>query len=207
LTRRMNKQEVYGLTFPLITTSSGAKMGKTAAGAVWLDAKRTSPYDFYQYWVNVEDADVERFLKLFTLLPMEDVRTLSALQGADIRQAKRRLAFEVTGLLHGEAEAIAAEKAAAALFGGGGGEDGSIPSSQRSENDLAGDGLQLTEALADSGLAKSKGEARRLIRQGGIRINGQQVTDEMRALTADDIQDGRIALQAGKKRHHHIRIG
>jgi len=205
LTRRVNRQEVYGLTFPLIATASGAKMGKTAAGAVWLDAKRTGPYDFYQYWVNVDDRDVERFLGLYTLLPMDEVRRLAALQGADIRDAKRALAYEVTRLLHGDDEARAAEQAAVALFGEGG-EAGSIPSSKRPAADLDGDGLSLIEALADTGLAKSKGEARRLIRQGGIKINGEKVVDEMRTLAAADVREGKIALQAGKKRHHHIHV-
>jgi tyrosyl-tRNA synthetase len=205
LTRRMNRQEVYGLTFPLIATATGEKMGKTAAGAVWLDAKRTSPYDFFQYWVNVDDRDVERFLKLYTLLPMDDVAKLAALQGADIRDAKQRLAFEVTQSLHGEQAARDAEKAAAALFSGGG-DGGSIPSSQRPAADLAGDGLSLIDALVDAGLAKSKGEARRLIRQGGIKINGTKVDDEARQLIGDDVQDEKIALQAGKKRHHHVKI-
>jgi len=205
LTRRMNRQEVYGLTFPLIATASGEKMGKTAAGAVWLDARRTSPYDFFQYWVNVDDRDVERFLKLYTLLPMDEVRRLVALQGADIRDAKRRLAWEVTAALHGERAANEAEQAAAALFGGGG-DAAAVPSSERAAADLAGDGLPLIDVLADTGLAKSKGEARRLIRQGGIRVNGEPVADEMRMLTADDVRDGIIALRAGKKRHHHVRV-
>jgi len=205
LTRRMNREEVYGLTFPLIATATGEKMGKSAAGAVWLDSRRTSPYDFFQYWVNVDDRDVERFLKLYTLLPMDEVAKLAALQGADIRDAKRRLAFEVTRTLHGEQAANEAEKAAAALFGGGG-DGGSIPSSARPAADLSGDGLALIDALADAGLAKSKGQARRLIRQGGIKVNGEKATDEMRALGADDVRDGKIVLQAGKKRHHHILI-
>ncbi|MBK6901199.1 MAG: tyrosine--tRNA ligase [bacterium] len=206
LTRRMNRQEVFGLTSPLITTATGAKMGKTAAGAVWLDERRTSSYDFHQYWINVDDRDVARFLGLYTLLPMDEVRRLGALQGADLREAKRVLAFEVTRTLHGEPAALAAEQAAAALFGGGGDAQG-IPSSSRPATDLAGDGLPLIDALADAGLAASKGEARRLIRQGGIRVNGEAVADEMRALTAADVRDGRIALQAGKKRHHHVLIG
>ena len=203
LTRRLNRQEVYGLTFPLLTTASGAKMGKTAAGAVWLDPRRTSPFDFHQYWINVDDRDVERFLKLFTLLPMDEIARLAALRGADIREAKRRLAFEVTRLVHGEEEAVAAERAADALFRGAG-EGGAIPSSTCPAADLAGDGLELIAVLAQVGLAKSKGEARRLIRQGGIRVNGERVDDELRRLTAADVQDGRIALQAGKKRHHHL---
>ena len=206
LTRRMNRQEVFGLTSPLITTATGAKMGKTAAGAVWLDERRTSSYDFHQYWINVDDRDVARFLGLYTLLPMDEVRRLGALQGADLREAKRVLAFEATRTLHGEAAALAAEHAAAALFGGGGGADG-IPSSSRAASDLAGEGLPLIDVLADAGLAASKGEARRLIRQGGIRVNGEAVADEMRALTVNDVRDGRIALQAGKKRHHHLLVG
>jgi tyrosyl-tRNA synthetase len=211
LTRRMNRQEVFGLTSPLITTATGAKMGKTAAGAVWLDERRTSSYDFHQYWINVDDRDVARFLGLYTLLPMDEVRRLGALQGADLREAKRVLAFEATRTLHGEAAAQAAERAAAALFGGGGdgnhGNVADVPSSRRPLTDLDGDGLPLIDALADAGLAASKGEARRLIRQGGIRVNGEAVTDEMHALTAADVRDGRIALQAGKKRHHHILFG
>lgn len=211
LTRRMNRQEVFGLTSPLITTATGAKMGKTAAGAVWLDERRTSSYDFHQYWINVDDRDVARFLGLYTLLPMDEVRRLGALQGADLREAKRVLAFEATRTLHGEAAALSAERAAAALFGGGGGDDagdvGDVPSSRRPPADLDGGGLPLIDALADACLAASKGEARRLIRQGGVRVNGEAVADELHALTAADVRDGRIALQAGKKRHHHILFG
>ncbi len=205
LCRRMNRVETYGLTYPLLTTATGAKMGKTAEGAVWLDPKRTSPYDFYQYWINVDDRDVERFLKLYTLLPMDEVNRLAQLQGADIREAKRVLAFEVTTLVHGIDQAQAAEKAAAALFSGGGAA-GSIPSSEQLEADFAGEGIPIANLLADVGLAKSRGEARRLIKQGGIRINGEKISDEMRNVVTDDIQDGKIALQAGKKRHHHILV-
>ena len=205
LTRRMNGVEVFGLTFPLLTTSTGEKMGKTAAGAVWLDPERTSPYDFFQYWLNVDDADVERFLGLYTLMPMDEVRRLGALRGADIREAKRELARAVTGLVHGDGAAAEAARAADALFGGGG-EAAAIPSSARPAADLDGDGLPLIEVLAEAGLAKSRGEARRLIRQGGIRVNGEPVGDELRALGPDDVRDGRIALQAGKKRHHHILV-
>ena len=205
LTRRLNRQEVYGLTFPLLTTATGAKMGKTAAGAVWLDARRTSPFDFHQYWINVDDRDVARFLKLYTLLDMAEIERLAALQGADIREAKRRLAFEVTRLVHGEQAAVEAEKAADALFRGAA-EGGAIPGSTWPADDLAGDGLELIEVLARVGLAKSKGEARRLIRQGGIRVNGERVDDELRRLTAADVRDGKIALQAGKKRHHHLHV-
>ncbi len=206
LTRRMSQTEVFGLTFPLLTTATGAKMGKTAAGAVWLDARRTSPFDFQQYWINVDDRDVSRFLRLFTLLAEDEIERLEALQGADIREAKRALAFAVTALVHGEKEALAAEKAAAALFDRGGAE-GSIPSSSRPGSDLGGDGLWIVDALADSGLCKSKGEARRMVRQKAVRVNGEVVDDEMRALTPDDVDGDRIALQVGKKRHHHILVG
>jgi tyrosyl-tRNA synthetase len=205
LCRRMNRTEVFGLTFPLISTASGAKMGKTAAGAVWLSSERTSPYEFHQYWVNVDDRDVSRFLRLYTLLPREEIEKLEALEGADIREAKRVLAREVTAQLHGAEAAAEAERAADALFGGGG-DASSVPSSERPAADLAGDGLALIEALVDCGLMGSKGEARRMIRQGGVKVNGEAAGDELRMLTGADVKDGRIALQVGKKRHHHLLI-
>ena len=205
LCRRLGRAEVYGLTYPLIMTATGEKMGKTAAGAVWLDAARTSPYDFFQYWVNVDDRDVSRFLRLYTLLPPARIAELEGLQGADIRQAKQALALAVTALVHGEAAAQAAAEAARAAFGGGG-DAAAIPSSVRAAADLAGDGLALLDVLADTGLVESKGEARRLVRQGGVRVNGEAVADEQRRLVAADVRDGRIVLQLGKKRHHHLRI-
>lgn len=205
LCRRFNRSEVYGLTFPLLTTATGAKMGKTAAGAVWLDPQRTSPYDFFQYWINVDDRDVSRFLRLYTLLPKAEIERLEQFQGADIRDAKRALARAVTTEVHGVEEADAAEKAASALFSGAA-DASTVPSSERPAADLAGDGLPLIEALADSGLLKSKGEARRMIRQNAVKVNGEVVTDEMFMLCPDHIQDERIALQVGKKRHHHLLI-
>ncbi len=205
LCRRLNRSEAFGLTFPLIATASGAKMGKTAAGAVWLSAARTTPYEFYQYWVNTDDRDVSRFLRLYTLLPQAEIERLETLSGADIREAKRVLAREVTAQLHGAVAAADAERAAAALFGGGG-DESTVPSSERPAADLAGDGLSLLDALVDSELLGSKGEARRMIRQRAVRVNGEVVADELRALTADDVADGRIALQVGKKRHHHLRV-
>ena len=205
LCRRLNRSEVFGLTFPLISTASGEKMGKTAAGAVWLAAERTSVFDFHQYWVNVDDRDVSRFLRMYTLLPRPEIETLEKLTGADVREAKRVLAREVTALLHGAEAAAEAERAAAALFHGGG-DESAVPSSERPAADLEGDGLPLLDVLIDSGLVASRGEARRLVRQGGVRINGEAVADELRALTAADLQSGRIALQVGKKRHHHLRV-
>jgi len=203
LCRRINRIETYGLTFPLLATASGAKMGKTAEGAVWLDAKRTSPYDFYQYWVNVDDQDVSRFLRLYTLMEPDEIMKLEALAGADIREAKKVLAGEVTALNHGKDEAAAAEKAAAALFNGAA-DLSSVPSSHRPAGDFTGDGVLLLDALVDTGLMKSKGEARRMIRQKAVRVAGDVVTDEMLQLGESHVRDGRIELQVGKKRHHHI---
>ncbi len=205
LCRRMNRTEVFGLTLPLLATAGGAKMGKTAAGAVWLSAARTSPYDFYQYWVNVDDRDVSRFLRLYTLLSREEIERLEALSGADTREAKQVLAREVTTLVHGADEAVGAVQAAAALFGGGA-DASAVPSSDLAAADLDGEGLPLVQALADSGLLKSRGEARRMIRQGAVRVNGELVSDELLRLNRDQVADGRIALQVGKKKHHHLKV-
>ena len=204
LCRRVSRAEVFGLTYPLIATAAGEKMGKTAAGAVWLDAGRTSPYDFFQYWVNVDDRDVSRFLRLYTLLPPGRIEELEKLQGADLRTAKQVLAREVTALVHGTEAALGAEEAALAAFGGG--DAAAIPSSSHAAAEFGGEGLALLDALVSAGLVESKGEGRRLIRQGGVKVGGRVVTDEQRRLTLDDVQDGRIALQLGKKRHHHLRL-
>jgi tyrosyl-tRNA synthetase len=205
LCRRVNQSEVFGLTFPLMMTASGVKMGKSAEGAVWLDAVRTSPYDFYQYWVNVDDRDVSRFLRLYTLMQPNEIGKLEKLQGAEIREAKKVLAREVTTLVHGPGEAAAAEKAAQALFSGGG-DDSTVPSSERPAADFGGAGLSLLDALTDTGLMKSKGEARRMIRQKAVRVGGDLIEDETLQLTEEHIQDGKITLQVGKKRHHHIQV-
>jgi len=205
LCRRLNQQEVFGLTFPLLTTATGAKMGKTAEGAVWISPERTSPFDFYQYWVNVDDRDVSRFLRLYTLLDREKIEALERLEGADIREAKRELARAVTALVHGPQEAEKAEKAAAALFADGG-DASAVPSSELDPARLAGEGLALIDVLAEVGLAKSKGEARRLIRQGGVKVNDQAVHDESLVLTNSNVEADRIRLQVGKKKHHHLMI-
>ena len=203
LCRRVHQQEVFGLTFPLLQTAAGEKMGKTAAGAVWLSPARTSPYDFFQYWVNVDDRDVSRFLRLYTLLPRPEIEDLESRKGADIREAKRALARAVTTLVHGEEEAARAETAAQALFGGGG-DDSTVPATEILAARLGGEGLPLIEIMAECGLAKSKGEARRLIQQKGVKVNGVVVEVEMCALTAADVAGGKIALQVGKKRHQHL---
>jgi tyrosyl-tRNA synthetase len=156
--------------------------------------------------VNVDDRDVGRFLRLYTLLEREKIEALERLEGADIREAKRELARAVTALVHGPAEAQKAEKAAVALFADGG-DDSTVPSSDLDPARLAGDGLPVIDALAETGLSKSKGEARRLVRQGGVKVNGEAVKDEARTLGGADVEDGRIRLQVGKKKHHHLLVG
>ncbi len=205
LCRRVNQTEVYGLTFPLLMTASGAKMGKTADGAVWLDAARTSPYDFFQYWINVDDRDVSRFLRLYTLLEPTRIEALEKLRGADIREAKKELARAVTALVHGTEAAGAAEAAAANLFAQGT-DASTVPSSERPASAFGGEGLSLLDALVETGLLKSKGEARRMVRQQAVRVGGEIVADETLHLTAAHVIDGVVALQVGKKRHHHILV-
>jgi tyrosyl-tRNA synthetase len=199
LIRRLDRDETYALTFPLITTAAGAKMGKTAAGAVWLSAERTSPFDFYQYFVNVDDRDVERFLKLLTFLPLAEIGRLAALEGAELRIAKQSLAYAVTTIVHGEAEAQRAQQAAHAAFGGSGGD--LVPTHAVPSADVAS-GLKIVDLLAAAGLANSKSSARRLVEQGGVRLGSRKVTS-----VDDVIQSGEIApdgtlLHAGKK---HLR--
>lgn len=202
LIRRVERGSAYALVTPLLTTSSGAKMGKTAAGAVWLDPERTSPYDFYQYWVNTEDGDVARFLALFTFLPMDEVRRLGALEGAELREAKRVLAFEVTALVHGPDAAETAQRTAAALFGGGGDPGEGAPTYMVSAADLA-PGLTVTDLLVRSTLCSSRSEARRLIEQGGVTLGDARVSAEM-PVPAEVVARGEVLLRAGKKRYYRI---
>ncbi|MCH8883564.1 MAG: tyrosine--tRNA ligase [SAR324 cluster bacterium] len=202
LVRRVERSQVFGWTFPLLTTASGAKMGKTERGAVWLDPAKTSPYDYYQYWVNIDDADVAMCLGLFTLLPMEQVAELSAAEGAELRKSKAVLAYEATRLIHGEEEAKRAEAGARALFGGGGDLE-QVPTSTLSLERLQS-GLPLPDALNEFGLTQSKSEGRRLIRQGGVSVNGERVEDPMLRLTPDHAVDGAILLRLGKKRYHRV---
>ena len=204
LTRRVDGQEVFGLTSPLITTSSGAKMGKSANGAIWLNEERLSPFDFWQFWRNAEDADVERFLGLFTELPMDEARRLGALQGAEINDAKIILANHATSLCHGEAAAHTAEATAQTTFGDKGMSDG-LPQVEIGQDDA--NGLSMIAALNLVGFAKSNGEARRLIRGGGARLNDQAITDEEAGLKPADFVDGKAKISAGKKRHALIILG
>ena len=204
LTHKCDHKQLYGLTTPLLTTSSGAKMGKTASGAVWLNEERLSAYDYWQYWRNTEDADVGRFLKLFTDLPMDEIARLEGLEGADINEAKKILANEATKLCHGEEAAVAAAETAAKTF-----EQGvtavDLPTIEVASSDLEA-GIPAFELMRRAGLAGSNGEARRLIKGGGGRLNDVAVGDETAQVTLADVNaDGVIKLSAGKKRHALVR--
>jgi tyrosyl-tRNA synthetase len=204
LGRRMGTPQLYALTTPLITLASGAKMGKTASGAVWLNADMKSPYEYWQFWRNTEDADVARFLKLFTTLPMGEIARLSALQGAEINEAKKALADAATTLLHGAAAARVAAETARKTFEEGATAD-TLPTVTVSSPDLMA-GIGVLNAFVTVGLLGSTGEARRQIKGGGLRINGIVVTNEHAMLTpADAINDGAIKLSMGKKRHVLLR--
>jgi len=202
LVRRVEGAAVHALTYPLLTTASGAKMGKTAAGAVWLDAELWSPYDFYQYWVNCEDADVGRLLRIFTFLPLDEIARLERLAGAEIREAKRVLALEATRLTHGAIEAAHAAAAARAAFGGGGDLE-AMPSSPVTWERLRS-GLPVAAAFAEAGLTQSRGEARRLIQQGGLYVNDVRVDDPEARLGEVDLTADGILLRAGKKKYHRL---
>jgi tyrosyl-tRNA synthetase len=204
LGRRLHTAELFGLTTPLITTASGAKMGKTAAGAVWLNAGLLTPYDYWQFWRNTEDADVGRFLKLFTDIPLDEVARLEALQGAEINDAKKALATAATAMLHGEGEAAKAASAAAATFEKGERSE-DLPGVPVSASELA-QGLRVAAAFVRAHLAISNGEAKRHIVAGAVRVNDQLVSDENASLTAADIVDGAIKLSLGKKKHALLRL-
>jgi tyrosyl-tRNA synthetase len=206
LIRRVTGGQAYALTFPLLTTGSGAKMGKTAKGAVWLDAEMLSAYDFYQFWVNTEDQDVERFLKIYTFLPLEEIAELAQWQGAEIRRAKERLAYEVTRLTHGEDEAEQAREASRSLFGGaaaGAGE--AVPTTELDAQALQ-QGMAITDLLERTGLAKSRSEARRLIQQGGAYLNEEQISSVDLLITSADLRGDAMLLRAGKKRYHRVTV-
>ena len=204
LGRRMEERELFGLTCPLITTASGAKMGKTAAGAVWLNPERLSPYDYWQFWRNTEDADVGRFMRLFTDLPLEEIARLETLGGAEINDAKKLLAFEATRLCHGEPAANAAAETARRTFEEGALDD-NLPTVDIARASLA-KGVPAYELLRLAGLASSNAEARRLIKGGGGRVNDRQIGEETQAVTLSDADDnGRIKVSAGRKKHVVIR--
>ena len=205
LIRRVADGEAFALTFPLLTTASGQKMGKTAAGAVWLDTALTSPYEFYQFWINVDDRDVQRFLNYYTLLPLAEITRLGTLQGAALRQAKEVLAFEVTALTHGVDAARAAQNAAHALFDGEG-ELAGVPETAIPQMRLAA-GVPVVDLFVETGLAASKSAARRLIQQGGASLNGVRLANLEAVVTSADLHDGALLLRAGKKHYHRVVVG
>ncbi|WP_129595839.1 tyrosine--tRNA ligase [Anaerophilus nitritogenes] len=204
LVRRVDQKSVYGMTFSLLTTSEGKKMGKTESGALWLDPEKTSPYEFYQYWRNVDDADVEKCLSLLTFLPMDEVRQLSSLEGAEINKAKEILAFEITKLVHGEEEAKKAEDAAKALFGSGPKTD-NIPFTEI-PSDSFNEGMNILSLLSEAKLIPSRSEGRRLIQQGGVALNDEKITDMNTLITKDHFKDGALMIKKGKKVYHQIRL-
>ncbi len=203
LTRRTDAKGVFGLTTPLITTASGAKMGKTARGAVWLTADKCSPFDYWQFWRNTEDADVGRFLRLFTDLPLAEIARLEALGGAEINEAKKLLATAATALAHGAAVAEAAAETARGVFEQGGAAD--LPSVSVPAAELAA-GIPAFRLFALAGLAASNGEARRLIRGGGARVNDAPLTEEGAVIGTEALRDGAIKLSAGRKQHRLVRV-
>ena len=204
LIRRVEGADAYGMTFKLLQTKDGRKMGKTAAGAVWIDPDKTSPYDFYQYLRNVDDQDVENCLALLTFLPMDEVRRLGALKDAEINRAKEILAYEVTKIVHGEAEAEKAQTAARALFAGGGGE-GSVPTTQIPLAEIAG-GINIIDLLKRTGLIASGGEGRRLIEQGGVKIDDVRVASWEHTVSPADYPGRVFVIAKGKKIFHKVEL-
>ena len=204
LIRRLEGEVVHGLTFPLLTTASGIKMGKTHKGAVWLDGEMTSPYDYYQYWVNQDDGDIGRFLAIFTLLDMDEINRLKELEGSEIREAKKILAYEATRLCHGKENADQARAAAEGLFGGNKeGSDKSAPSYEIGREVLE-DGVPAYILFENAGLCKTRGEARRLISQGGGYLNDQKISVFDQTIGIDDLVEDGLLLRAGKKRYMKI---
>ncbi|MCF2673399.1 tyrosine--tRNA ligase [Fusobacterium varium] len=200
LIRKKEQKQAFAMTCTLLTNSEGKKMGKTAKGALWLDPEKTSPYEFYQYWRNVDDADVEKCLSLLTFIPMAEVKRLSALEGAEINEAKKILAFEITKMIHGEEEALKAKTAAEALFGGG--QDmSSVPSVEIEEAVL---GIGLIDFLVEKGILKTKSEGRRLVQQNGLNIGDSKVTDFTMPITKDLFANGEFLVKIGKKKYHKV---
>ncbi len=213
LIRRVEGAAAEALTFPLLTTSSGAKMGKTAKGAIWLDPALVSPYDFYQYWVNCDDRDVVRFLRMYTLLPIDEIRRFEGLKDSEINVAKRTLAFEATKITHGEEEAEKARKASAAAFGGGAtatsgvtGDLTVLPTTAVARARLEA-GISPAELFTEVGLTPSRGEAKRLIKQGGLYVNEETISGLERLLTVKDVGPDGMLLKAGKKKIHRVVVG
>ena len=204
LIRRKLGKDAYAMTINLLLNSEGKKMGKTQSGAVWLSAEKTSPYDFYQYWRNVDDSDVIKCLKMLTFLSLEEIAEFEKLEGAEINKAKEVLAFELTKLVHGEEEATKAQNTARSVFAGGG-KDANMPSTDLTKDEL-GEGIQILDLLVKCGLISSKGEGRRLITQNGISVNDAKVTDIFLEIKEDDFTDNELVIKKGKKIHHKVNL-
>ena len=202
LIRKKLGKDAYAMTITLLLNSEGKKMGKTQKGAVWLDPEKTSPYEFYQYWRNVDDADVLKCIRMLTFLPLEEIEKMDGWQGSELNRAKEILAFELTKLVHGEAEAEKAQATAKALFAGAADAE-NMPETAVAKADLAA-GVQLLDVMVAAGLVKSKGEGRRLIQQGGVSLNDQKVADPLLVLTADQFEKGYAVIRKGKKIFHKI---
>ncbi|MGN0476965.1 MAG: tyrosine--tRNA ligase, partial [Ruminococcus sp.] len=204
LIRRKLGKDAYAMTINLLLNSEGKKMGKTQSGAVWLSAEKTSPYDFYQYWRNVDDSDVIKCLKMLTFLPLEEIAKLEKLEGAEINKAKEVLAYEVTKLIHGEEEATKAQTTARAVFGAGA-TDENMPSTDITKAEIT-DGVQILDLLLKCGLISSKGEGRRLIQQNGIAVNDSKVSDMFMPITEDLFSDNELVIKKGKKVYHKVNL-
>ena len=201
LVRRVEGEEVYGMTFTLLTTKEGKKMGKTAKGALWLDENKCSPYDFFQYWRNVSDDDVINCLKLITFLPIEEIEAMESWEGSQLNKAKEILAFEVTKMVHGEEKATEALGAARALFTANS-DDANMPTTQLADSDFNDGQIGLLDLMVKTKLCPSKGEARRLVQQGGVSVDDVKVTDPAKVLTAQDFEKGHVIIKKGKKVFH-----
>ncbi len=206
LCRRKAGKEVYGLTFGLLTTSEGKKMGKTEKGAVWLDAEKTSPYDFFQYWRNVDDADVIRCLNMLTFVPVDEIAELAKCEGSEINRVKERLAYEVTALVHGKDEAEKALAAARAVFGAGSA-SADMPSTALAADAFVDGKIGVIDLLMATKLTPSRGEARRLIEQGGVSIDDEKVTDFAATVSVEAFEKGHVVIKKGKKVFHRVTVG
>ncbi|MBQ3692319.1 MAG: tyrosine--tRNA ligase, partial [Clostridia bacterium] len=206
LIRRKLGKDAYAMTINLLLTSEGKKMGKTQKGALWLDPEKTSPYEFYQYWRNVDDADVIKCIKMITFLPLEEIAELEKLEGAELNKAKEVLAYETTKLIHGEEEAEKAQQAARSLFAGGG-NSADIPTTELSDSDFNDGRINILDLLVKAGLAPSKSEARRNVQQGGVSVDGEKITDVAAEFMADSIREkGDIVAKRGKKAFRRIKL-
>lgn len=205
LIRRKLGKDAYAMTITLLLKSDGEKMGKTAGGAVWLDADKTSPYEFYQYWRNIEDADVLKYIRMLTFLPLEEIDAMDAWEGSQLNRAKEILAFELTKMVHGEDEARKAEETAKGLFGGRG-DLSNMPSTELTAEQLSDGSISVIELMVATGLVASKGEARRLIIQGGVEVDGKKVTEIVDAIRKEDLSGEGVVIKKGKKVFHRAKL-